>query len=139
MNSETRLARKILTFGYGNRKNRDDFLHYLQNHLVKYVIDVRLHPRAWSRQWYGDKLEEFCRENNIKYISKPPLGNTSGKANWIPPDKDKAEAALQEIAELAEDGTVLLLCAEMDYDRCHRLEVAHRLRQLVEAEIVHLK
>ena len=48
--------RCILTFGYGNRKNYDLFLDYLQNFDVEYVVDVRMSPRAWSRRWYGEPI-----------------------------------------------------------------------------------
>lgn len=129
----------ILTFGYGNRKNYDELLTYLQKFNVKCVVDVRISPRAWSRKWYADKIKEFCLSNNIEYISKPPLGNTSGKENWIPPDRDNADVALREIAEIAQTGTVLLLCAEMDHHRCHRADVANCLSKLVNTSVIHLE
>ncbi len=121
----------ILTFGYGNRKNYDQFLEYLKEYNVHFVIDVRSKPRAWSRKWYGDQIYKFCNLNNIQYISKTELGNESGNKNWIPPNKNEANLALQEVAKLAEEGTVLLLCAEMNHHRCHRLDVANHLKQLI--------
>jgi uncharacterized protein (DUF488 family) len=129
----------ILTFGYGNRKNYDMFLDYLQYFRVEFVIDVRERPRAWSRKWYGEQIKEFCNSNNIKYISQTALGNTSGKENWIPPNQEEAEAALIEIAELGKIGNILLLCAEMDSRRCHRVDVANRLGTLLSTPVKHLK
>jgi len=101
-------SRNILTFGYGNRKNYDVFLDYLRKFNIKYVIDVRTVTRAWSRQWYGEKISAFCEKNNIKYISKTALGNTSGKKNWIPANQEAANEDLQEIAEIAKKGNVLI-------------------------------
>jgi uncharacterized protein (DUF488 family) len=128
----------ILTFGYGNRKNYDIFLDHLQSFDVKCVVDVRISPRAWSRKWYGDRLQSLCSSKSIKYISKPSLGNTSGKENWIPPNQEEADAALQEIAEIAQNGNVVLLCAEINPHRCHRKEVADCLRKLISLPVKHL-
>ncbi len=129
----------ILTFGYGNRKNYDVFLDYLQSFNVMCVVDVRSSPRAWSRKWYREQIQSFCLSQSIKYLSKTALGNTSGKANWIPPNQEEAEAALIETAELGKIGNILLLCAEMDSSRCHRVDVANRLATLLCAPVKHLE
>ncbi|MBE9185029.1 DUF488 domain-containing protein [Microcoleus sp. LEGE 07076] len=128
----------IFTFGYGNRQNYDLFLAYIQNNNIKYVIDVRKNPRAWTRRWYGDKIQEFCLSKNIQYISKIDLGNTSGTQKWIPPNQKKAKAALREVAEITQQGTVLLLCAEMNPEKCHRVDVAEKLAKLVSLPVRHL-
>lgn len=129
----------ILTFGYGNRKDYDSFLNYLKEFNVTCVVDVRLKPRAWTRKWYGDAIEKICNFNNVQYVSKPPLGNLSGKSNWIPPEKQEAEQTLSEVAEILEAGNVMLLCAEMDSSKCHRVEVALKLQDLTRASVKHLK
>ncbi|MDF0552168.1 DUF488 domain-containing protein [Kamptonema sp. UHCC 0994] len=128
----------ILTFGYGNRKNYEMFLCYLQKYDVKCVVDVRISPRAWTRRWYGEQIKELCFSNNIKYISTTSLGNISGKENWIPPNQEEADAALNKVAEIAQGGTILLLCAEMDHHRCHRVDVANELEKLVSLPVKHL-
>lgn len=132
-------ARTILTFGYGNRKNYDAFLDYIDEFDVSCVIDVRLSPRAWSRKWYGDALDKLCTSRNIRYLSKRSLGNLSGCSDWIPPEMAEAEKALSEVAEILESGNVLLLCAELDCSRCHRSEVAAKLQALTASTIEHLK
>ncbi|MBN3924510.1 DUF488 domain-containing protein [Nostoc sp. NMS4] len=131
-------SKYILTFGYGNRKNYDEFFSYLEEFNVVCVVDVRLHPRAWSRKWYGEIIKKSCSEKNIKYVSKASLGNTSGNSNWIPPNDEEAAIALQEISEIAQTGTILLLCAEKKSYCCHRAEVALHLQKLVNNEIKHL-
>ena len=137
--SETFSNKYILTFGYGNRKDYSEFLEYLQNFDVKCVIDVRKSPRAWSRRWYGDKIENLCQSKNIQYISKVSLGNISGKANWVSPTPEKVDADLSEIAEIVAQGNILLLCAELDPARCHRVEVANCLNKLISVQVKHLK
>lgn len=129
----------ILTFGYGNRKDYNLFLEYLNKFNVAYVIDIRLSPRAWSRKWYGDAIEKLCISKNISYVSRKPLGNTSGNSHWIPPSQAEAEQTLSEVAEMLEVGSVLLLCAEMDSSRCHRVEVASKLQVLTNKAVKHLK
>jgi uncharacterized protein (DUF488 family) len=129
----------ILTFGYGNRKDYDSFLDYLKEFNVTCVIDVRLNPRAWSRRWYGDALEKLCTSRNIQYVSKSSLGNLSGCNHWVPPENKEAEKTLSEVAEILATGNVLLLCAEMDSSRCHRVEVASKLQNLISASVKHLK
>lgn len=129
----------ILTFGYGNRKNYEEFFDYLKSFDVTCVIDVRKNPRAWTRKWYGDQIEKACVSKDVDYLSKSALGNTSGNKNWIPPDDSQAFQALNEITDLVISGTIMLLCAEMDSSRCHRTEVAERLRELVNVPIKHLR
>lgn len=129
----------ILTFGYGNRSSYDDLLDYAKKFKVNLLIDVREKPRAWSRKWYGDQIKKFCDKQGIEYFSETTLGNISGTSNWISPDPEKANQVLQDIAKKAESKTVLLLCAEMDYHKCHRVDVAKKLQDLIHQPIKHLK
>ncbi|MEL6458407.1 MAG: DUF488 domain-containing protein [Cyanobacteria bacterium J06636_27] len=128
----------ILTFGYGNRKDYQQLIEYFEQYKVLFLIDVRIRPRAWSRKWYGDAVEKLCISKGIKYISKSALGNTSGNEKWLPPSKIEAEKSLEEVAKCACHGTVLLMCAEKDWNRCHRTEVANELKKLVDSSIQHL-
>ncbi len=129
----------ILTFGYGNRKSYDDLLRYLELFDVKFVIDVRLNARAWTRRWYGQEIQKFCESVNVKYIAKNSLGNTSGKSNWVPPDREEANKTLIEISEIAQSQTTLLLCAEMRPAQCHRVDVAEQLHELTKTPVKHLE
>ena len=129
----------ILTFGYGNRKDYDVFLGYLELFNVGCVVDVRISPRAWSRKWYGDKIAQLCASKGIKYISKAALGNISGNKNWIPPILEEANKALLEISNIAQSETIMLLCAEIDSSRCHRVDVAQELQKLVNVPVKHLE
>jgi uncharacterized protein (DUF488 family) len=129
----------IFTFGYGNRKTYDALETYLTDYEIKWVVDLRKSPRAWSQKWYGKQLQKLCESLKIGYVSKTSLGNISGKANWIPPNAEAAEEALAEVAEMAREGSILLLCAEMDANRCHRKEVADRLTELVSIPVEHLR
>jgi hypothetical protein len=63
----------------------------------------------------------------------------SGCNRWIPPENKEAEESLVEVAKILETGNILLLCAEMDSSRCHRVEVASKLQDLTNASVKHLK
>lgn len=91
---------QIYTFGYGNRTSYDQLSSYFQEHSIGALIDIRKSPKAWTRKWWKDKLEEFCQSCNVQYLSAPELGNISGKANWIPPDKEKLTIKLIAYSKL---------------------------------------
>jgi uncharacterized protein (DUF488 family) len=129
----------IFTFGYGNRRNHGELIEYLRKFQVKYVVDVRLTQRAWTRTWYGDKIQEACNKLGVIYIARTALGNTSGKSDWVSPNEQEAQIALNEIASIAQESNIILLCAELDYSRCHRQEVADQLSRIAEVPIMHLK
>jgi uncharacterized protein (DUF488 family) len=129
----------ILTFGYGNRKTYDEFLKYLELFNVKFVVDVRSSPRAWTRKWYGSEIEKLCQSKHINYISKTSLGNTSGNNNWIPPSESEAQLALLEISLITQSQTTLLLCAELKPSQCHRVMVAQKLHELTNITVQHLE
>lgn len=131
--------RSVFTFGYGNRKDYDVFISYLEELNISYVVDVRLSPRAWSRKWYGDAIKKLCTSRNIRYVSKVSLGNTSGCRHWVPPQKEEADKTLSEVAQMLETGNILLLCAEMDSSKCHRIEVAQKLQELTKVSVIHLR
>ncbi|MBD1847803.1 DUF488 domain-containing protein [Cyanobacteria bacterium FACHB-63] len=128
----------ILTFGYGNRTDYDAFSSHLEILNVAYVVDVRIKPRAWSAMWSENQINRFCEAQGVQYLSKRALGNTSGNSDWIPPSDEDADRALAEVSQLAEIGTVLLLCAELDPLKCHRKKVAERLSEITQKPIKHL-
>jgi len=129
----------ILTFGYGNRSNYDTLLGYIKEFKIDLLIDVREKPRAWSRKWYGDQLKKLCYQQGIEYLSEKALGNISGTSHWVSPEPEKVDQVLQDIAKKTQSKTILLLCAEIDYHRCHRVEVAEKLHKLTYCPINHLQ
>jgi uncharacterized protein (DUF488 family) len=128
----------ILTFGYGNRTNYIDLEDAISQHKVSILIDVRKKPRGWSAKWSAKSLSAFCESIGIDYLPQTALGNDSGKSNWIPPDKDKAEAALSEVSNISKQKNVLLLCAEKDWKRCHRVDVSEEIRSRTGNKVLHI-
>ena len=123
----------------GTDRNYGLLLEYIKKFCIVCVVDVRLSRKAWNRMWYGQEIEKLCSSEGISYISKTSLGNISGDNHWIPPDEKSANEALIEIAEIAKSGNILLLCAELDSNRCHRVDVAQKLKELVNVPITNLK
>lgn len=132
---------QILTFGYGNRKDYSNLIEYINDYQIDLIVDVRLRPKAWSRIWYGSALKQFCQSQNIRYMGEPRLGNISGNAAWEPPCQESANLALECLSRHITRGSiVMLLCAELDYRRCHRTDVAKRLSEMNESkQINHLR
>lgn len=132
------MLHRIYTFGYGNRVNYDQLCFYFKKHSISTLVDIRKSPKAWTRKWWKDKVSELCALNDVQYLSMPELGNTSGNAKWIPPDPEEAQKKLDFLLEIKTEN-VLLLCAELDYKRCHRTEVAELLHKLLEdSSVIHL-
>lgn len=122
----------IYTFGYGNRPTADSLLGFLGEYEIPYLIDVRLRAKAWTRRWWGDSVKQVVEGVGVSYLPRPDLGNTSGTAKWIPPDTSKAVLSLMEIRELLlEKGSVMLMCAELDNQKCHRTAIAQKLQEMV--------
>lgn len=130
---------KLFTFGYGNRKNYEQLEAYIREHSIDVLVDVRIKPRAWTRKWWGDQVEKFCESQGVEYISARELGNTSGKANWIPENKEEAGMGVAVLVKTLEKKNVVLMCAELDFNRCHRTEVAETAQEVANViEIIHL-
>lgn len=93
----------------------------------------------WAYLWYSNSIKKCCETLGIHYVSLPSLGNTSGNANWISPDAIAASIALEKVASMIQDNSVLLLCSELDPAKCHRTEVAKSLAKITKSTIQHLR
>lgn len=130
----------IYTFGYGNRPTTDSLLGFLGEYEIPYLIDVRVQALAWTRQWWGDSVKETVKSVGVNYLPCPDLGNTSGKAEWVPLNNYKAVLNLIEIRDLLlEKGSVMLMCAKLDYKKCHRTAIANKLQEMLCENNYHTK
>ena len=128
----------IYTFGYGNRSNYNDLQKYFADYNINCLVDVRLKPYGWSKIWCAEYLDYFCKQQKVDYLSLKALGNTSGNVQWMPPDIVQAKEAIFAVKEKLEQGSVVLMCSEKDYRRCHRTAVADSVVELVSCPVVHL-
>jgi uncharacterized protein (DUF488 family) len=117
----------IHTIGYANRQP-EDFFALLPPGAV--VVDVRRNPVSWHGAY---KRESLRRRMGERYVWLPALGNISGtRERWAPPPGLNTNAALHAVVELLRQGNpVVLLCAELKPEDCHRRFVAEALCRLL--------
>jgi uncharacterized protein (DUF488 family) len=129
-------ARTLYTIGYGNRKPEAFFAMLPEG---AKIVDVRRSPTGWHQAYCLPGLKARLGD---RYRWRGALGNgTNGTADhW-----DKLPGADDWLVGFAfwykaYGGTpVVLLCAEADYQRCHRRFVAEEIaRRVPGLEIVHL-
>jgi uncharacterized protein (DUF488 family) len=132
----------ILTIGHSTR-TLNDFLGVLRAHGVARVVDIRTIPRSrHNPQFNQETFSERLKESTIDYVLMKQLGglrrpkpdsvnmgwrNSSfrGFADYMQ-TQDFAKGIYQLI-ELAQNGQVAIMCAEVLPWRCHRWLIADAL------------
>lgn len=113
LNTGTSLNPTIWSIGHG-RKSADELLERLNTYKIDRVVDVRSYPRSrWCPQFNRGQLSHFLAQHDINYSWKG--SNLGGKAENVEYDQ-----TLQEVASLAENERIVLLCSEGSYKKCHR-------------------
>lgn len=141
----------LATIGYEGARP-DDFVGTLQLADIEMVIDIR--DRAQSRRpgFSKSALRENLEQNGISYLHLKELGDPKdGRDAARSGDLAKfrriyaavlqtpqAMSALDQIAELAKDMNICLLCYERDHHECHRKIVADRLESVTGCKTRHL-
>ncbi|WP_243062719.1 DUF488 family protein [Humibacter sp. RRB41] len=112
---------------------------------VSTVVDVRLNPISRKRGLSKTALRERLAGDGIEYEHLPALGNPRdnrggfSEVEGVEAQEARqkfnellrtpaAHQALDRVLELAETGTVALLCFERDESHCHRELVLVELR-----------
>ena len=132
----------VLTLGHSTRPI-EDFLHLLDAHGVKRLVDVRTVPRSrHNPQFNRDSLPEALKRVGIEYTHMPNLGGLrrprkdSINLGWrsagfrgFADHMQTAEfkEALQELIAMAEKQRVAIMCAEAVPWRCHRSLISDAL------------
>lgn len=132
----------VMTVGHSTR-TLDEFIHLLQIHGATCVVDVRTIPRSWHNpQFNKDSLPLSLKKANLGYIHMPGLGglrhaksdspnmgwrNASfrGYADYM--QTSEFAQSLEELICLANQGQIVLMCAEALPWRCHRSLIADAL------------
>lgn len=122
----------------------DEFIQALQERNVTTLVDVRLNALSRKPGFSKNKLQGAVTAAGIKYEHLRALGNPkdnrAGFYSTDPAEKatassryhkileqESGKAALARIRELAQDGTVALLCFECDDGECHRRVILQAL------------
>ncbi|WP_329258722.1 DUF488 domain-containing protein [Actinoallomurus sp. NBC_01490] len=112
------------------------FVDQLERDEVSTVVDVRLTPISRKPGFSKRRLSDTLTAAGIEYLHAPALGNPKwNRAGFGGTDHERhaareafaamltssdAEAWLTDIARLAAERHVALLCFEADQQRCHR-------------------
>lgn len=123
----------IVSTGYQGR-DIDDVVKALSCAGVGTVADVRLNAISRKRGFSKSRLRAALSSAGIEYVHMRSLGN--GKDNREPfhtgdvergravyrstLDTPEAQASLTELADLADEQIVAVMCFEADHDSCHR-------------------
>jgi uncharacterized protein (DUF488 family) len=141
---------KIWTIGYEN-VGQSDLIACLKDAKVDLLVDVRELPNSRRAGFSKNILAAGLAESGIGYrhmkaLGTPKAGRDASKRGDIATmkaivaeklDTPEAQLALQETAELAHGKRICLMCLEHDWRRCHRADVAERLKAFG-CEAVHL-
>ncbi len=130
------MGSNVIGIGYEGL-DQDALMARLRLRDVKTVVDVRLNPISRKRGLSKSALSARLESEGIGYEHLPALGNPrDNREGFAEVDSQEGRAArdafgellgaraarlgLDRVLELAEDGTVALLCFEEDETRCHR-------------------
>jgi len=132
----------VLTVGHSTRPI-EEFVHLLDAHGVKRLVDVRTVPRSrHNPQFNQDSLPQKLARAGIAYTHMPGLGGLRhprkdslnlgwrnsgfrGFADYM--RTPEFESALKNLITLAEKERVAIMCAEALPWRCHRSLIADAL------------
>lgn len=127
---------KVYTVGYA-ADDSAQLLEQVMSDPTMLLIDIRLVPRSrWFVQWNKKQLVE--RWGN-RYRHERRLGNLNYKNRRKPIELRDAAGGIAFLVELLQAGySVVLLCACVQYETCHRKFVAelllYRLAQIATHE-----
>jgi len=142
---------KLFTVGY-ERRGIEEFIRILKENNIEILVDIRAVPYSRNNDYAKKKLEMKMRENGIEYLLLTELGSPKDLREKVKADADYGfffreyeryledkTKGLANLAAIAKEKCICLLCYERDINRCHRLSIA---KWLVEKnggiEITHL-
>lgn len=131
----------------------DAFVSKLRVRGVQTLVDVRLNAISRKKGFSKRALSDALAESEIKYVHMPTLGNQrDNRAGYSELDSVAARevrarfidtlasgaavSALEELAELARGGDVVVFCYEQDERHCHREQVIAEVTRLLRRDLV---
>lgn len=141
----------IIGVGYEGQ-TVDELVAGLQGWGVTVLVDVRLTPLSRKPGFSKKRLDATLGEAGIRYMHLPALGNPKdNRAGFADYDGDAgraararysevlggvdAQAAVAEVAVLAEETHVAILCFEASELHCHRKLVLDAVRDVLSHEV----
>lgn len=135
---------RIFTVGHSTRQI-EELIKILTTHEVNILADIRSFPKSRTNpQFNSDTIEPRLAEHSIRYVwlqklggRRRRLGKDSKNTCWNNASfrnyADYMETlsyqeGVDELLQLAKQGTVAIMCAETLYWRCHRSMIAGSLK-----------
>jgi uncharacterized protein (DUF488 family) len=119
----------IYTIGHSNQAI-DSLLEMLRSFGIQLLADVRSYPasRLWP-QFNKDALQHSLTQADIAYLHMPSLGGKSTQGmSYSNMRSDSFENAINELQQIARETTVAYMCAEADWQHCHRSHISDYLK-----------
>ncbi len=132
----------VMTIGHSTH-TLDEFIRLLRAHGATCVVDVRTVPRSrYKPQFNKASLPRSLRKVGVGYVHLPGLGGLrhakrdSPNVGWRNPSfrgyadymqMPEFAQSLEELTRLANQGRLVLMCAEAVPWRCHRSLIADAL------------
>lgn len=132
----------IFTIGHSNR-SIEEFVALLRENGIEVLVDIRTVPKSRHNPQFGqDQLPESLADHGIAYRHMADLGglrktsedsintgwrNTSfrGYADYM--QTDTFVQAVEELVDIGEESSTVIMCAEAVPWRCHRSLVGDAL------------
>lgn len=141
-------ARRIFTIGYEG-KSLEDFLRILMTNQVDAVVDVRYRPQSRKKGFSKSALIRALGDLDIDYWHDRGLGTPpdvlkefreTGEYDWNAylSFLDHHADVVEQLAAVASEQSIVLLCYEADYRICHRKFVAIETSEINGVPIFHL-
>jgi uncharacterized protein (DUF488 family) len=143
---------RIATVGHSTR-SLDDFIAVLRAHGVEQLVDVRRFPASRRHPHFSrESLERALGEIGVQYRWMEDLGGRRRRHAGSPHtawrvegfaayadymETPEFERAAQELVRLAQQRSMVILCAEARPEQCHRRLIADWLT-VRGIEVVHL-
>jgi len=88
---------------------------------VDTLVDLREKPYSRKKEFSKIALMDVLRKAGIdyKWMGNVLGGLTISKEKWI--------VGCEQLAKMAQNQTIVMMCLEADYRKCHRKEVAEML------------
>jgi uncharacterized protein (DUF488 family) len=135
----------VYTWGHSRERTFEDLLAALRLTWPEPwrvpIVDVRRSRGSRNPRWHCDGTVR-TQLVYLWYVWLNGLGNAQSapSGTWVPARGDAVmEQHLDYAASLLRRyGAVVLVCAERDHRKCHRVQVAEALAERTGAEVVHL-
>ncbi|UAJ78960.1 DUF488 domain-containing protein [Leifsonia sp. ZF2019] len=131
----------------------DSFVSRLRLRGVQVLVDVRLNAISRKPGFAKKALSAALQEAGIVYLHRPVLGNRRDNRDGYGEIESPAAArarhryqesiegaeaseCLREVAEMANNCEVVLMCFEEDERHCHREQTLEAVRQFMAEELV---